>query len=165
MHVSEKGVVFRTRVCVLVLSCVWLCSPMDCSPPAYSVHGLLQARILKCVAISFSRVSFRSRDRTQSPALQVDNLLSEPPRKLSKNSSNSVIKRQMIPSNKRKQTTDTTWMKSQKYWSWLKEVSPKIICCNIIYAIGTENRAVVAWGLQWLGKGLAQVLEVMVSTL
>ena len=30
---------------------------MDCSPPGFSVHGILQARILECVAISFSRGS------------------------------------------------------------------------------------------------------------
>ena len=28
---------------------------MDCSPPGSSVHGILQARLLECVAISFSR--------------------------------------------------------------------------------------------------------------
>ena len=30
--------------------------PMDCSPPTSSIHGILQARILEWVAISFSRV-------------------------------------------------------------------------------------------------------------
>ena len=30
------------------------CDPMDCSPPGSSVHGILQARILQWVAISFS---------------------------------------------------------------------------------------------------------------
>ena len=34
-----------------------LCNPMDSSPPGSSVHGILQARILECVAISFSRGS------------------------------------------------------------------------------------------------------------
>ena len=29
-----------------------------------SVHGILQARILECVAIPFSRGSFQSRDQT-----------------------------------------------------------------------------------------------------
>ena len=29
-----------------VLSCVWLCDPLDCSPPGCSVHGISQARIL-----------------------------------------------------------------------------------------------------------------------
>ena len=30
-----------------------LCNPMDYSPPGFSVHGILQARILEWVAISF----------------------------------------------------------------------------------------------------------------
>ena len=46
-------------------SCPTLCSPVDFSPPASSVHGILQARILEWVAISFSRGSSRPRDRTQ----------------------------------------------------------------------------------------------------
>ena len=37
-------------------SCLTLCDPVDCSPPGFSVHGILQARILEWVAISFSRV-------------------------------------------------------------------------------------------------------------
>ena len=36
-------------------SCPTLCSPVDCSPPGSSVHGIVQARILGWVAISFSR--------------------------------------------------------------------------------------------------------------
>ena len=32
-----------------------LCDPMDCSPPGSSVHGILQARILEWVAVSFSK--------------------------------------------------------------------------------------------------------------
>ena len=38
---------------------------VDCSPPSSSIHGILQARILEWVAISFSRGSSRPRDRTQ----------------------------------------------------------------------------------------------------
>ena len=34
-------------------SCLTLCDPMDCSSPGSSVHGILQARILEWVAISF----------------------------------------------------------------------------------------------------------------
>ena len=41
------------------------CDSMDCSPPGFSVHGILQARILKWVAISSSRGSSRPRDWTQ----------------------------------------------------------------------------------------------------
>ena len=42
-----------------------LCDSMDCSPPGSSVHGILQARILKWVAMLFSRGSSWPRDRTQ----------------------------------------------------------------------------------------------------
>ena len=35
-------------------SCPTLCHPIDGSPPGYPVHGILQARTLEWVAISFS---------------------------------------------------------------------------------------------------------------
>ena len=44
--------------------CPTLCNPMDCSPQGFLVHGILQARILEWVPISFSRGSSRPRDRT-----------------------------------------------------------------------------------------------------
>ena len=37
---------------------------MDYSPPGFSVHGMLQARILEWVAIPFSRGSSQPRDQT-----------------------------------------------------------------------------------------------------
>ena len=40
---------------------------MDCSLPGFSVHGILQARILEWVAIPFSRGSSWSRNQTQVP--------------------------------------------------------------------------------------------------
>ena len=46
-------------------SCLTLCKPMDCSLPGSSLHGILQARVLEWVAISFSRGSSRPRDRTR----------------------------------------------------------------------------------------------------
>ena len=36
-------------------SCPTLCNPMDCSPPGFSDHGILQARILEWIAIPFSK--------------------------------------------------------------------------------------------------------------
>ena len=45
--------------------CPTLCDPMDCSPLGSSIHGILQARILEWIAISFSRGSSWPRDRTQ----------------------------------------------------------------------------------------------------
>ena len=46
-------------------SCLTLCDPMDCSPPTSSVHGILQARILEWVAISFSMGYSWPRDQPQ----------------------------------------------------------------------------------------------------
>ena len=48
----------------VIQSCPTLCNPMDCSLPGSSVHGVLQARILGWVAISFFRGSFQPWDRT-----------------------------------------------------------------------------------------------------
>ena len=44
----------------------------------YTVHGILQARILEWVTFSFSRGSSQPRDRTQVSALQVGSLPAEP---------------------------------------------------------------------------------------
>ena len=63
-----KQVWKRIGKCVEVLdtqSCPTVCDPMNCSLPGSSIHGILQARILKWVAISFSRGSLRPRDWTQ----------------------------------------------------------------------------------------------------
>ena len=91
----------------VVKSCPTLCNPVNCSPPGSSVHGILQARKLEWVVISFSRGPSQPRDwawvssfscigrwivyQQGSPttwlhcinnyALQADSLLSEPPGK------------------------------------------------------------------------------------
>ena len=48
----------------VIKSCLTLCDPMDYSPPGSSVHGISQARILKWVAISYSRGSYPPKDQT-----------------------------------------------------------------------------------------------------
>ena len=55
--------------CLVPKSCLTLCNPMDCSPPGSSVHGILQARTLEWVAISFSKGSSQHRDQTQISCL------------------------------------------------------------------------------------------------
>ena len=45
-------------------SCPTLCDPVDCNLLSFSIHGILQARILQWIAISFSRGSSWPRDRT-----------------------------------------------------------------------------------------------------
>ena len=56
----------------LLQSCLTLCDSMVCSPPGFTVHGILQARILEWVAMPSSRGSSKTRDGTRistSPAL------------------------------------------------------------------------------------------------
>ena len=62
-------------VCVLVAqSCQTLWEPIDWGSPGFSIHGILQARILEWVAIPFSRGFSQPR----SPRLQADSLPAEP---------------------------------------------------------------------------------------
>jgi len=43
-------------------SCLTLCDPIDGSPPGSPIPGILQARIIEWVAISFSRANSLPRD-------------------------------------------------------------------------------------------------------
>ena len=67
--------IYMMCVCVCVCVCVhaqWcqtLSDPMDCSLPGSSVHGILQARILEWVAISFSKGSLQPKDWTWVPCI------------------------------------------------------------------------------------------------
>ena len=53
--------------------CLTLCNPMD-----YTVHAILQARILEWVAFPFSRGSSNPGIEPRSPTLQADSLPAEP---------------------------------------------------------------------------------------
>ena len=56
-------------MCVLITqSCLTLSDPMGCSPPGSSVHGILQAKILEWVAISFSNKLHEARDFCSVPS-------------------------------------------------------------------------------------------------
>ena len=52
-------------ISILSQSCLTPLSPTDCSLPGSSVHGILQARILEWVAISFFRGSSKPTDWTR----------------------------------------------------------------------------------------------------
>ena len=54
---NALGVILKLKVAQL---CPGLCNPMD-----YTVHGILQARILEWVAYPFSRRSSRPRNQTR----------------------------------------------------------------------------------------------------
>ena len=51
-QISSKTVAAATK---LLQSCLTLCDPIDGSPPGFPVPGILQARTLEWVAISFSK--------------------------------------------------------------------------------------------------------------
>ena len=72
----SKLLIFYVRL--VTQSCLTLCDLLGCSPPASSVHGIFQARILEWVGISSSRVSFLNPGikpaSLTSPALQADSL-------------------------------------------------------------------------------------------
>ena len=61
--------------------CLTLCNPMDCSLSVSSVHGILQARILEWVAISYPGDLPNPGIEPRSTALRADALPSEPPGK------------------------------------------------------------------------------------
>ena len=75
-----NGLKKKVKVLVPQLS-LTVCNAIDCILSGSSIHGILQARILEFVAISFSRGSSPHWNLTQSPALQADSLLPETPGK------------------------------------------------------------------------------------
>ena len=61
--------------------CPTLCDPIDGSPRGSPFPGILQARILECVATSFSRGSYPARDQTLVSCTAGGFFTSEPPGK------------------------------------------------------------------------------------
>ena len=68
-------------VCLKVTVKVAQECPTLCDPTEYTVHGILQARILEWVAVPFSRGSSKPRIEPRSPALRADSLPPESPGK------------------------------------------------------------------------------------
>ena len=65
LHRQLGSLPLMPPVCAQSLqSCLTLYDPMDSSPTGSSVHGVVLARILEWVAISSSRGSSQTRDRT-----------------------------------------------------------------------------------------------------
>ena len=73
---SSSGLFFIMSEVKVAQSCLLLCDPMD-----YTVHGIIQARILEWIAFPFSRGRPNPGIKPRSPALQVDSSPAEPPGK------------------------------------------------------------------------------------
>ena len=52
-------------------SCLTLWDPIDCSPTGSSLHGILQARVLEWVAISFSKKNAKGELNYLFPSLEL----------------------------------------------------------------------------------------------
>ena len=63
-YLCSSGKFMNTFMSACMLNCVWLCNLMDYSPPDSVVHELFQAKILKWIAISYSRGSSWPKDLT-----------------------------------------------------------------------------------------------------
>ena len=73
MTVCSYLKILRHMIQVKVVQlCPTLCDPID-----YTVHGILQARILEWAAFTFPRGSSQPRVEPRSPSLQVDSLPAE----------------------------------------------------------------------------------------
>ena len=57
-------------------SCLTFGDPIDCNPPGFSVHGILQVRILEWVAISFSKkhISCAKFNGSETLGVELNNL-------------------------------------------------------------------------------------------
>ena len=121
-------------------SCPTLCNPMD-----YTVHGILQARILEWVAFLFSRGSSQPRDWTQ--VSHWDSLPAEPQGK---------------PKN-----TGVGSLSLLQWISWTQELNWGLLHCRqILYQLGYQGSSILlllltlistilwsisSWGCQILG--------------
>ena len=124
------------HVCILSSSVVSdSVTPLDCSPPGSSVHGILQARILEWVAVPSSRGSSWPRDPARvsmSPAL-----------------AGGLF------------TTSTSW-EAHAFWHWLSNIrSIWKACNNVIARLLTQTLGVVVWETIFL-KSFWLILTLMV---
>ena len=103
-------------------SCPTLCNPMDCSLPGFSVHGILQARTLEWVAISFSdawkwKVKVKSLSRVWLLATPWTAAYQAPP---------------------------SMGFSEQQYWSW-SAIAFSLLVCTIVYFKSTGEISAVAF--------------------
>ena len=64
LHTTKHSTGRREDKALVTQLCLTLCDPMDCSSPGFSVHRILQIRILEWVPILFSRGSSQPREQT-----------------------------------------------------------------------------------------------------
>ena len=61
MSLNNSSIMHTAAAAKSLQSCLTLCDPIDGSPPGSSVPGILQARTLEWVAISFSNACMHAK--------------------------------------------------------------------------------------------------------
>ena len=77
-HKRSQSIIVAAAAAKSLQSCLTLCDPTDGSPPGSSIPGILQARILERVAISFSNACMHAKSFQPCPTL-CDPMDSSPP--------------------------------------------------------------------------------------
>ena len=145
---------------------------MDCNLPGSSLHGILQARVLEWVAISFSRGSSQPRDRTQvsrinllqmrelyerrySPSLRITEII------LTKTFIGIKVQRQIPQKHYKFSITLSTYFMLSRMKSCHHAANPKspsfclfkfsFVSLSISVHPGPLPCHLVFWGLMWMG--------------
>ena len=129
---------------------LFLCEPMNVSPPGSSVHGILQAKILEWVATPFSRGSSQPRDQTRVSCIASRFLLTEPPGKPPRKEDKAVI--QTTQTNDGSYSLFILWnhttgwipLKADyKQWTrniqWILQEAIHVFTCN------SKERSLLTW--------------------
>ena len=115
--------------CLVAQSYLTLCDPMHCNPPEYSVHGILQARILGWVAISFSRGSSQPTHRTWVSCIGRWILYHWATREVRWKKLNGPVKWQVLNRNSWDRGLSLSWM-----WFWVSP-QPRLACGDNSFAV------------------------------
>ena len=105
-------------------SCLTLCDPMDCSLPGFSVSGILQARTLEWVAISFSN-AWKWKVK-----------------------SFSRVRLLVTPWTAAYQAPPSVGFSKQEYWSGVPLPSPSFICLKYNLEL-LNNMQIVCCCIRW----------------
>ena len=89
---KEKEMVMMPAAAAKSLqSCLTLCNPIGGSPPGSAIPGILQARTLEWVAISFSNLSFSNLNLSQNESFPMSQLFASGGQSIGVSTSTSVL--------------------------------------------------------------------------
>ena len=108
-------------------SCLTVCNPMNCSPPDSSVHGILQARIMEWVAISFCKGFSTQRLKLHPLHWQEDSL---------------TLSHQRSPTDEKEEEkiyNHIEWKRGKKHGIRERKAGCKELCLREKSTVGTQD--------------------------